>query len=303
MAGTRCTGRFPNNCRSHVSRRSPEVQVKPWSPPTGPLGRLSAAAARRAEQLVSQHAEFRAQALAEPRPPSFLEALAAGTTVAVIAELKRRSPSKGVLNDSLGAHERTRAYVAGGARALSILTEPDEFGGSNHDLREARHAVPVPLLKKDFHVHPVQVWEARALGASAMLFIARALDDETLARLVDTAFEAGVEPLVEIRSEDELDAALRTPARVIGVNARNLETLVIDPEVSARLLPAIPAQLLRVAESGMASAADVVRAAAHGADAVLVGSALSAHNDPVAAVQLLAGVARPERDRGAARAG
>jgi len=263
-----------------------------WTPPVGPLGRLTDAAHARAERIASRVAELRDQARDTPRPTSFAAALVHGTTVAVIAELKRQSPSKGVLNSGIRASDRARRYVAGGARALSVLTEPSEFGGDNQDLIDVRAHVRVPLLKKDFHVHEGQVWEARALGASAILFIARALAPGQLARLVDAAFEAGLEPLVEIRDERELQQALATPARVIGVNARDLETLVLEPDVTARVLPAIPADRVRVAESGMTSPDDVARAAALGADAVLVGSSLSLAADPEELLRTLSCVER-----------
>ena len=178
-----------------------------------------------------------------------------------------------------------------------MLTEPSEFGGDNQDLIDVRAHVRVPLLKKDFHVHEGQVWEARALGASAILFIARALAPGQLARLVDAAFEAGLEPLVEIRDERELQQALATPTRMIGVNARDLETLILHPEVTARLLPAIPADRVRVAESGMTNRDDIVRAATLGADAVLVGSSLSLAPDPEELLRTLSGVERVSSGR------
>lgn len=266
-----------------------------WTPPSGALGRLTAAAHERASALLPRLAELRARLLDRPPPPPFAEALAAGGLVAVIAEIKRRSPSKGVINDDIRGSERGGAYVAGGARALSVLTEPLEFGGSLADLVEIGSAVAVPLLKKDFHVHEAQVWEARAHGASAMLFIARALPPSLLDRLVEAAIEAGVEPLVEIRTEGELERALATPARMIGVNARDLETLAIDDALAERLLPAIPGDRLRIAESGMRGVADVERAAALGADAVLIGSALSVARDAQGATAALASVERRRR--------
>ncbi|MEO6444623.1 MAG: indole-3-glycerol phosphate synthase TrpC [Gemmatimonadaceae bacterium] len=267
-----------------------------WIPPHGPLGRLTDAAHARASVLATRMAEFRDQVRDAPDAVPFAAALRRGDRVAVIAELKRQSPSKGVINADIEATERASQYVAGGARALSILTEPREFGGRNEDLLEVHRRVQVPLLKKDFHVHAVQLWEARALGASAALLIARALPPAELMRLVDEAFAAGLEPLVEVRSEEELDVALRTPAQVIGVNARDLETLVIEPEVSARLLPAIPAERVRVAESGMSSADDVECAARQGAHAVLIGSILSADPNPEALLRQLCAVQRRAHD-------
>lgn len=236
--------------------------------------------------------ELRARALDTGAPPPFASSLRDGATVAVIAEIKRRSPSKGAINEGIRAGDRAALYADAGARALSILTEPSEFGGTTDDLLEVRARVGLPLLKKDFHVDEAQVWEARALGASAILFIARALAPHRLDALVETALMAGLEPLVEIRSEAELARAVATPATVIGVNARDLETLIIEPWVTERLLPAIPGDRVRVAESGMSSAEDVRRAAALGAHAVLVGSSLSAADDPSAALRALAAVSR-----------
>jgi len=218
-----------------------------------------------------------------------------GEVVAVVAEVKRRSPSKGDINPGISAREQAVAYAAGGAAALSILTEPDHFGGSAVDLQDARDAVSLPLLKKDFHVRDVQLLEARALGASAVLLIARALDPARLRALADFASDLGLESLIEVRDEAELATALSTRAPMIGVNNRDLETLAIDPSTCDRLVPLIPADRVAIAESGVRRREDVERYAAAGADAVLVGSSLSASGDPAAAVRALASVARSAR--------
>jgi indole-3-glycerol phosphate synthase len=215
----------------------------------------------------------------------------------VIAEVKRRSPSKGVINASIDASTQASAYSRGGASALSILTEPTEFGGSLQDLRDARVATSLPTLKKDFHVHPVQLLEARAAGASAVLLIARALRPDHLRAMADRAAELGLEVLVEVRSEAELEDALAIDGAVIGVNSRDLETLVIDPSVTSHLIPMIPAGRLAIAESGVSTRADVERVSAAGADAVLVGSSISGSPDPAGAVTALTGVARKRRGR------
>jgi indole-3-glycerol phosphate synthase len=215
--------------------------------------------------------------------------------VAVIAEVKRRSPSGGDINVELSPGPQAAAYQAGGAAAISVLTEPHHFGGSGDDLVAVRSAVQVPLLKKDFHIDRIQLVEARALGASAVLLIARTLDPETLADLVAEAGRLGLEALIEVRTEAELERALSTDASVIGVNSRDLETLAMDFAVSERLLPLIPAGRVAVAESGVTGRADVERAAACGADAVLVGSAVSAATDAAAAVRALTGVSRGSR--------
>jgi indole-3-glycerol phosphate synthase/phosphoribosylanthranilate isomerase len=208
-------------------------------------------------------------------PPPFAAALRRAD-VAVIAEVKRRSPSKGDIAPGLSAAAQAARYAEGGAAALSILTEPDRFGGDVADLDAAAAAVAVPLLKKDFNIEPVQLLEAAAHGASAALLIARAVPPATLAALARDARALGLEPLVEIRDEAELEAALRAEAVVIGVNNRDLETLAIDPATGDRLVPRIPAGCVAVWESGVGGPPDVARAAAAGADAVLVGSSVSA---------------------------
>ena len=223
--------------------------------------------------------------------PGFAAALTR-PDVAIIAEVKRSSPSKGAINTALDLERQVQAYEQGGAAAISILTEPRRFGGSNQDLTRARAAVRIPLLKKDFHVDVVQILEARALGASAALVIARAVPPAGLKELLKAGNDVGIEILVEVRDAGELELALSLDARLIGVNNRNLETLEIDPETSLRLLPLIPRGIVAIAESGVKSLADVTRLATAGADAVLIGSELSASADPEAAVRALTGVAR-----------
>jgi indole-3-glycerol phosphate synthase len=271
--------------------------ARPWTPPSGHLGRLSSASAERARQsraALPYDVQF-AAALASPEPPGILSAIAAAVGVAVIAELKRQSPSKGNINISLNAEAQVRAYAAGGGAAFSILTEPSEFGGSLEDLRTAAGIDVGPCIRKDFITDAIQLVEARAAGASSALLIARALPTDDLAALVFVARTLGIEPLVEIRDEAELDDALSAGALLIGVNNRDLETLEIDVGVSSRLLPLIPITHVAVYESGIQGRADVERAAGCGADAVLVGSSISTSTDPSGAVAALIGVARERR--------
>jgi indole-3-glycerol phosphate synthase len=216
-------------------------------------------------------------------------------SVALLAEVKRRSPSKGSIAESMDAVAQARAYADGGAAGVSILTEPNHFGGSVDDLARVRAALAIPVLKKDFHVAPVQLLEARALGASAALLIARALSPARLEELVAYGRTLGLELLVEVRDEDELQRALAAGATMIGVNNRNLETLEIDHGTAERLIPLLPPTIVAIAESGVRTRADVDRYAACGADAVLVGSVLSAAPDPTAAARALGGVARRAR--------
>lgn len=231
----------------------------------------------------------------EALPGASLARALRSTSVALLAEVKRRSPSKGAISESLDALTQARAYADGGAAAVSILTEPVHFGGSVDDLRQVRDALPIPILKKDFHVAPIQLLEARALGASAALLIARALSPDRLEDLSAYGRSLGLELLVEVRDDDELRRALDAGATMIGVNNRNLETLEIDATTSERLIPIIPAAVVAVAESGVRTRAEVERYAGAGADAVLVGSVLSASADPVAATRALCGVPRSGR--------
>lgn len=265
-----------------------------WVPPAGVLGAIVAESRDRVAALHRHRHRLEAQAREVPEGPPLMDALRR-PEVAVIAEVKRRSPSKGDIAASLSAPDQAAAYHRGGAAAISVLTEPRHFAGSAADLEATRSAVPIPLLKKDFHVDELQVIEARALGASALLLIARALDPEALRALVRAAGDWGIEPLVEVRDEAELERALASGARIIGINNRDLETLAIDPATSERLLPHIPAACIAIAESGVQSREDVERFARCGADAVLVGSSISAAKDPAAAVHALASVRRSGR--------
>ncbi len=223
--------------------------------------------------------------------PSFRGALQ-GQRVGLIAEVKRSSPSRGAINPGLDLARQVRAYEAGGAAAISVLTEPTRFGGSADDLVLARKSVSLPLLKKDFHVEVSQILEARVLGASAALVIARAVPPGRLKDLMTAGADVALEILVEVRDERELDLALSLNASLIGVNNRNLETLEIDAGTSLRILPLIPRGVVAIAESGVKSAADVKRFGDAGADAVLVGSELSGARDPEAAARALTDVAR-----------
>ncbi|QZY27921.1 indole-3-glycerol phosphate synthase TrpC [Nocardioides coralli] len=213
---------------------------------------------------------------------------AAGSSV--IAEVKRRSPSKGDLADIPDPAELARAYAAGGAAAISVLTEERRFGGSLADLRAVRAAVDTPLLRKDFIVEPYQLVEARAAGADLALLIVAALDDDDLRRLHDQARELGLTVLVEVHDEAEAERAVALEAELVGVNARNLKTLEVDPGAFARLGPLLPPDRVLVAESGISGTADVERYVAEGARVVLVGEALVRDGDPEGAVRRMTGV-------------
>ena len=285
----------------HSSRRLPEVQVsrQQWAPPAGTLGRIIAESRSRATALLRNPQAVRQlerAAGAAAAAPSFAAALRR-SDVALIAEVKRRSPSRGEINAALSARDQAAAYAAGGAAALSVLTESEHFGGSLDDLLSATGAVSVPVLRKDFIVDEVQLLEARANGAAAALLIVRALAPEELEKLVRSARAAGLEPLVEVHSDAELDRALAAGAHVIGVNNRDLETLHIDAATGDRLLPRVPGACIAISESGMLARADVERAASGGADAVLIGSVLSASPEPEQALRAFIGVPRSSRAR------
>ena len=203
---------------------------------------------------------------------------------AIIAEVKRRSPSKGALADIPDPASLAREYAAGGASAISVLTERRRFGGSLADLADVRDAVDVPVLRKDFVVTPYQLWETRAWGADLALLMVVSLPGGLLEELYGLARELGLTALVEVHTEEELGRAVDVGAEVVGINARDLTTLDVDRSVFRRLAPQVPEGRVRVAESGVATAADVAEYRGWGADVVLVGEALVRDGDPQAAV-------------------
>jgi indole-3-glycerol phosphate synthase len=223
--------------------------------------------------------------------PSAVEALERATCVRVIAEVKRRTPSRGWLNETLDAAEAATRYVAGGAAMVSVLTDSPHFGGSLADLRAVARAVAVPVLRKDFTVCENDVLDARDAGAAAVLLIVAALDERELVGYLSLARTVGLEALVEVHDEAEAERALSTGAAIIGVNQRDLHTFSVDPNRAARVAASIPATCVRVCESGLRTRADVEDAARAGFDAVLVGEAVVTAPDPAAAVRDLAGVA------------
>jgi indole-3-glycerol phosphate synthase len=205
----------------------------------------------------------------------------------LIAEFKRRSPSRGVLREDLSASAVAQAYETAGARALSVLTEEDFFGGHLGDLRQARAATRLPTLRKDFVVDPYQVWEAWIAGADAVLLIVAVLSEAELRKLLDTTLEAGLDALVEVHDLRELEVALACGARLVGVNNRDLKTLQVTLDTSLRLAPAIPDHVVAVAESGIASGEDLRRLREAGFDAFLVGEHLMTAPDPGQALHRL----------------
>ncbi len=263
------------------------------------IGQILDAARRRVEALHPRRRDLeRAAAAAPPRPPFGRDLL--GSTVGVIAEVKRRSPSAGTIHAALDASEHAAAYALGGAVAISVLTDEAHFGGSIGDLTRVAEAVRLPVLRKDFVLDELQLVESRAAGASAVLLIARVVPGDQLAALARAARGLGLATLVEVHSEDDLDRALAAGGDVVGVNARDLASYAVDLGVVERLLPRVPPEVPAVAESGLNGRADVERVAAAGADLVLVGTAVARRMDPGAAVRELAGVRRRGRSGGVA---
>ncbi len=204
--------------------------------------------------------------------------------VSVIAEVKRSSPSKGALAAIADPAALARDYEAGGAKVISVLTERRRFGGSLEDLAAVRANVDICVLRKDFIVTAYQLWEARAHGADLALLIVAALEQEALVSLIERAESIGLTPLVEVHTEDEVARAVAAGAKVIGVNARNLKTLEVERGTFARLAPLIPADVIKIAESGVRGPHDLLAYATAGADAVLVGESLVTGRDPRTAV-------------------
>ena len=233
-----------------------------------------------AERLERTPLEDVAVLAAHAPPPREVVSGLRGPTLSVIAEVKRRSPSKGDLAAIPRPATLAAQYERSGAGAISVLTERRRFGGSLEDLDAVRAEVATPVLRKDFVVTDYQVHEARAHGADLVLLIVAALGDDELRRLHDLVRSLGMTALVEVHDEDETRRAVELGADVIGVNARNLKTLEVDPAVFERLVPLIPADRIRVAESGISGPEDAVRYATAGADAVLVGEALVRAADP-----------------------
>ena len=244
--------------------------------------------------LRARAGELERAAARAPAPPSFGAALLC-ERVALVAEVKRRSPSAGSIRADLDPAEHAERFARHGAAAVSVLTDGPFFGGSIADLEAVVARVRVPVLRKDFILEETQILEARAAGAAAVLLIVRALSEARLRVLLGFAAAAGLDALVEVHTAAELESALAADARIVGVNSRDLDTFRIDVDAAWTLLGSVPFDRVAIAESGMASVADVERAAAAGADAVLVGTALSAAADPAAQVAALAGVRRRGR--------
>src|SRR5437667_2346812 len=285
----------------------PEWKPKPNLPENRPnasmpesrLDAILTATRDRVARLRMHADDLERQAAAAPAPPRFSRALAGETrgsaVVGVIAEVKRRSPSAGAIREDLDPASHAAAYVAGGAVAISVLTDEPHFGGSLDDLARVARAVSVPVLRKDFILDELQLFEARLAGASAVLLIVRALSADRLRALARAARDQALGVLVEIHSEAELEQALTADPTAVGVNSRDLATFAVDLRLAERLLAHVPASLPAIAESGIETRADRERLARAGADLVLVGTSVARTADPEAAVRALCGVARKGR--------
>lgn len=224
------------------------------------------------------------QARSCPPPRGFIRALKATPHLAVIAEIKRRSPSKGDLAVGLDPAVLAPVYQSGGATCLSVLTDVEFFGGSVDDLRVASRATSIPVLRKDFTVDPRDVCDARIMGADCVLLIAAALTEAQMRECVELADHVDIDVLVEVHDEPELERALEVGARMVGVNQRDLVTFAVDHERALRMANLIPSSVVRVAESGVRGRDDAASLRAAGFDAVLVGEHLVTSSDPAAAV-------------------
>lgn len=280
---------------SNDSRTTTETQDEfRWLPATGTLGRLVLEAEKRAASLQGNRSQLEREASQAPRAHS-LKAALRQPTLSVIAEIKRASPSRGSIKPGLDPIAQARAYREGGAAAISVLTEPDSFLGSVEDLKQVKREIPLPILKKDFHVDEIQLVEARAVGASAALLIVRSLSPSRFKALAAFARGIDLEILAEVRDLRELDTAIAAGCEMIGVNNRNLETLAVEAGTADAIIPRIPQDLIAIAESGYSTRDEIEAAAAAGADAVLVGSFLSASDDPSGAVKALTNIPRVKR--------
>ena len=241
-------------------------------------------------QQATALADIKAQAAAQDPVRGFIRSLEVrhlSREPAVIAEVKKASPSKGVIREDFDPAAIAQSYEAGGAACLSVLTDQDFFQGHEDYLQAARHACTLPVLRKDFTIDPYQVWEARAIGADAILLIVAALEDGLMAELYGQATEAGLDTLVEVHTEEELQRALKLDARLIGINNRDLHTFDTSLDTTVRLQAQIPADRIVVTESGIHEPRDVSLMRQHGVSTFLVGEAFMRAEDPGAELRRL----------------
>lgn len=277
----------PNKGRMQFTRTQPEAQDV--------LSRILQVKEQEVAELRPRRSELRSRAADASPTRGFAAALRTPGRVQLLAEVKRRSPSAGTIRADAHAGEIAQAYERAGAAALSVLTDEQFFGGHLDALRSARAATGLPVLRKDFIIDPLQLWEARVAGADAILLIVRAVEQALLSDLLALAAELAMDTLVEAHTAAEVYRALATGVTLLGVNNRDLATFTTDLGLSERLVRHVPAAITFVAESGIHTPADVDRLGACGVDAVLVGEALMRQPDITAAAAALVG--RPKLDR------
>jgi len=259
------------------------------------LDRIVATKREEVASLLAHTPELRARAVDAGPTRDFRGALTRAGEVRLLAEIKRQSPSAGLIRPGADAAQIARAYASAGAAALSVLTDQTYFGGSLQALQEVRDAVGLPLLRKDFIIAREQVWEARIAGADAVLLIVRILDDDLFQDLHGTAREIGLSVLVEVHTAEEMGRAIHAGSEMIGVNNRDLATFTTDLSLSVKLAAAVPRGTTLIAESGIRTAADVEALGSAGIDAVLVGESLMRQPDVRGAAALLVGHAKRSR--------
>lgn len=271
----------------------PETQGRDALP--GILARIVSTKEAELDALRPRRWELEVAVEAAREPRGLRRALGRPGTVSLMAECKRRSPGAGDIRPELDAADLARDYEGAGASAISVLTDETYFGGRLDDLRDVGAAVDLPVLRKDFTLHPVHVLEARAAGADAVLLIVRILTDQVLRDLHELATGLGMDVLVEIHDRFELERALRIEADLVGINNRDLATFTTDLATTERLLTSLPDDVVVISESGIRSRVDVERLGRAGVDGILVGESLLRADDPGAAAAALCGV--PSRDR------
>jgi indole-3-glycerol phosphate synthase len=271
----------------------PETQASRAIP--GILAEIVQGKRAEVEALRARRGELERAAANAPSPRDFHGALAGGASVSLIAECKRRSPGAGPIRPDVDPVALTRGYEAAGASALCVLTDARWFGGSLDDLRAVRAGVGIPSLRKDFTVDPLQVLEARAAGADAVLLIVRILEDSALREMLILAGELGMAALVETHDAAEIERALGVGASIVGINNRDLDTFTTDVDTTLRLLDGLPAGVTVISESGIRTAEDVRRLGAAGVDGILVGETLLRAPDPGAAAASFSSLPREER--------
>jgi indole-3-glycerol phosphate synthase len=283
----------PNKTRIKDTRTLPETQGSPEADTI--LDRIVRTKREEIAALLARSGELERVVGGAPAPKDLAGALRRETEVAVMAEVKRRSPGAGPIRPRLDPAEVARAYEEAGASAVSVLTDGSYFGGAIQDLRAVRERVALPLFRKDFILHEVQLLEARAAGADGTLLIARILSDQELEGLSRVARSLGLSLLVEVHGEEELERALEAGSRVIGINNRDLGTFETSLDVTLELVGRIPPEVVVVSESGIRTAEEIDALGAAGVDAVLVGESLLRAPEPGRAVGELVGRGRVRR--------